>query len=74
MLQYTITVGLLHLSLQNDRGSCGVQVQPSCPLAGKRIVNSRPGLTERLRAKLPTEERDQVTYLAILHPFLHTAK
>lgn len=59
------TVGQQYLSLQNNQGFCGVQVQPSCPLAGKRIVNSRRGMTERLRAKLPTEKRDQVTSFSI---------
>ena len=52
---------LVYLSPQSVRGFCGVQVQPSCPLGGKMIVNSRPGMTERLRAKLPTVKRDQVT-------------
>lgn len=47
--------------LQNDQGSCGDQEQPSCPLVGKMIVNSRQEMTERLSAKLPTEKRDWVS-------------
>lgn len=58
---YVTTMDLQYLSLQNDQGFCGVQVQPSRPLAGKRTVNSPLGMTERLRANLPTEKRDQVT-------------
>lgn len=55
------TVNLPYLSLQNGQGFCGVQVQPSCPLAGEGIVNSRLGMTERLRPELPAERWDQVT-------------
>jgi len=54
------TGGRQYLSLQNGRGFCDARVHPSCPLAGKRIVDIRRGMTERLRAKLPTEKRDQV--------------